>query len=259
MIRVTCAIIRNEENEILVVQRGENSDHPFKWEFPGGKQVAGETEEECIIREIKEELSMEIIIYGRLDNVEYNYGKKHILLIPFICDTLDELPHLSEHIAYKWQVPAGLTETDFSEADVIVAASYLKNINNEELKRDETPCYEESSFVDEDLRDMINRMISAREIEWIATSAIENQAILKKLLEYSCSGDQKLAFRSSWALTKVCDRDHEIVYPFLPSIIGLLRKLDNESAERSFLRIISMSDMTRDSKQVLWNTGRSLL
>ncbi len=249
MIRVTCAIIRNEENEVLVVQRGENCDHPFKWEFPGGKQIMGETEEDCIIREIKEELSMDIIIYGRLDNVEYNYGKKHILLIPFICDTLDELPHLSEHIAYKWQVPAGLIETDFSEADVIVAASYLKKVNNEEFKPAETPRYEESSFVDEDLRDMINRMISSKEIEWIATSAIENQAIFKKLLEYSYSGDQKLAFRSSWALSKVCDRDHEIVYPFLPPIIGSLQNLDNESAERSFLRIISMSDMPRVSKK----------
>ncbi len=62
MIDVTCAIIRNEENEILVVQRGESTDHPMKWEFPGGKLAPGETEEECIIREIQEELSIEIVI-----------------------------------------------------------------------------------------------------------------------------------------------------------------------------------------------------
>jgi len=37
MISVTCAVIRNEDNEVLVVQRGEKTDHPFKWEFPGGK------------------------------------------------------------------------------------------------------------------------------------------------------------------------------------------------------------------------------
>ncbi len=37
MINVTCAIIRNEDDEVLVVQRGEATDHPFKWEFPGGK------------------------------------------------------------------------------------------------------------------------------------------------------------------------------------------------------------------------------
>ncbi|HZY24320.1 MAG TPA: NUDIX domain-containing protein, partial [Bacteroidales bacterium] len=60
MLNVTCAVIRNEDNKILVVQRGEDSDHPFKWEFPGGKLDPEETEEECIIREIDEELSMEI-------------------------------------------------------------------------------------------------------------------------------------------------------------------------------------------------------
>ncbi|MBP1666519.1 MAG: mismatch repair protein MutT, partial [Bacteroidetes bacterium] len=55
MIDVTCAIIRNEENELLIVQRGEQSDHPYKWEFPGGKINEDESDEECIIREIKEE------------------------------------------------------------------------------------------------------------------------------------------------------------------------------------------------------------
>ncbi len=92
MLIVTCAVIRNEENEVLIVQRGEASDHPNKWEFPGGKLSENETEEDCIIREIGEELSMEIVICGRLPEVEHDYGTKQIRLIPFICDTLDELP-----------------------------------------------------------------------------------------------------------------------------------------------------------------------
>ena len=44
MIDVTCAIIRNEEYQVLIVQRGEKTDHPLKWEFPGGKVAPGETE-----------------------------------------------------------------------------------------------------------------------------------------------------------------------------------------------------------------------
>lgn len=92
MIIVTCAVIRNEENEILVVQRGEDTDHPLQWEFPGGKLSPEETEEECIIREIEEELSMEIVICGKLKEVQHDYGHKLIRLIPFICDTLDEIP-----------------------------------------------------------------------------------------------------------------------------------------------------------------------
>src|SRR5512140_576600 len=126
MIRVTCAIIRNEENDVLVVQRGEKSDHPSKWEFPGGKLQAWETEEECIIREIREELSMEIVICDRLEEVEYDYGIKKIRLIPFVCDTLGELPLLSEHISFKWLAQADLLKVDYSESDVIVARQYLE-------------------------------------------------------------------------------------------------------------------------------------
>ena len=128
MINVTCAVIRNEQNEILIVQRGEATDHPFKWEFPGGKLAHGESEEECVIREVEEELSMAIIICGQLTSVEYDYGHKQIKLIPFICNTLDELPFLSEHLAYKWIQATDLKSIDFCEADVIVAGEYLESL-----------------------------------------------------------------------------------------------------------------------------------
>lgn len=131
MISVTCAIIRNEDNEVLVVQRGEATDHPFKWEFPGGKLASEETEEECIIREVDEELSIDVVISGKLPEVEYDYGIKQIKLIPFICDTLDELPFLSEHLAYKWLPAMDLMSVDFSEADVFVAKSYLEKFKDQ--------------------------------------------------------------------------------------------------------------------------------
>ena len=126
MITVTCAVIRNEENEVLVVQRGEFTEHPLKWEFPGGKLIKGETEEECIIREIDEELSLDIVICGKLSDVVYDYGHKKIRLIPFICDTLDELPFLSEHADFRWLPAADLMSADYSEADVFVAKNYLE-------------------------------------------------------------------------------------------------------------------------------------
>ncbi len=131
MIRVTCAIIRNEDDEVLVVQKGPSTDHPLKWEFPGGKISRGETEEDCIIREIKEELSMTIVICGKLQTVEFDYGHKQIALIPFVCDTLDELPFLSEHISYKWLNVNDMLSVDYSEADVLVAKNYLGEIKIE--------------------------------------------------------------------------------------------------------------------------------
>jgi 8-oxo-dGTP diphosphatase len=243
MIKVTCAIIRNEDNEVLVVQRGEKTDHPFKWEFPGGKLKENETEEECIIREIQEELSIDIVICKRMSDTEYNYGHKQIKLIPFICDTLDELPLLSEHLAFKWLNRDGLKNVDFLEADVIVAAGYMKESESLETQDKAVSGSVQCTYNEEDLRSMIGSMMGIREAEWVAESAIGNNEILKKLFEYSFSDDRKLAFRASWTLSKVYEKYPENINPDLQMIIEAIDKLDNESVQRSFLRIISMSDL----------------
>lgn len=241
MLIVTCAIIRNEADEILVVQRGEATDHPFKWEFPGGKLIRGETEEECIIREVEEELSMEIVICTKLSEVEHDYGHKKIRLIPFICDTLDDMPILSEHIAYKWIEYKDLMTIDFSEADIHVAGNYLERQKTEKLKVDQNN-QPDNLTIDKDLRAIVNNMMSMPEAEWVAASAIENPAIFIKLYEYSFSSDKHLSFRASWTLSKVCDRYPDIINPYLPQIVDSLYKIENESTLRSFLRILSLSD-----------------
>jgi 8-oxo-dGTP diphosphatase len=246
MIKVTCAVIRNEEDEILVVQRGEATDHPFKWEFPGGKLNPGESEEDCIIREVDEELSMEIVIVGKLSAVHHDYGRKKINLIPFVCDTLDEIPFLSEHIAYRWVPGIELMSIDFSEADVFVADNYLKKTGSGKSNPDELSIPSLSSTYDDaDLQKVVNNMMGMKEAEWVAASAIENPAIFVKLFEYSYSSDQKLAFRASWTLTKVCDKYPEIIYPYLQQIVETLGGIENESTLRSFLRILSLSDLSK--------------
>jgi 8-oxo-dGTP diphosphatase len=248
MINVTCAIIRNEENEILVVQRGEKSDHPFKWEFPGGKLKENETEEECILREIREELSIDIVICKRISVTEYDYGNKQIRLIPFICDTLDDLPFLSEHIAYKWIDQTYLKNVDFSEADTIVADAYLKGTGLPEIHNEKALDPVQKAYNEEDLRSMVGNMMGLKEAEWLAESAIENGEILKKLLDYSFSDDKKLAFRASWTLSKVYDKYPDLIGSDLQLMISSLGKLDNESVQRSFLRMISMSDLNSISQ-----------
>jgi 8-oxo-dGTP diphosphatase len=245
MIAVTCAIIRNDENEILVVQRGKATDHPFKWEFPGGKLNVDESEEECIIREVKEELSMEIVICRKMAEVDHDYSHKKIRLIPFICDTLDEMPFLSEHVAYRWVDEKDLMTLDFSEADVFVAKDYLNRIKDEKSDNIQFNVQPDNNLADdEELQKIVNNMMSIKEAEWVATSAIENPAVFSKLYDYSLSSDKKLAFRASWTLTKVCDRFPEIIYPCLGQIVESLNKIDNESTLRSFLRIISRSDLS---------------
>jgi len=244
MIDVTCAIIRNEDNEVLIVQRGENTDHPFKWEFPGGKKNSNESEEECILREINEELSMDIVICGHLNPVIYDYGHKQVRLIPFICDTLNELPLLSEHIAFKWIVSEDLIDIDFSEADVFVAEQYLSGQDRSSVMKEKQISREQQLSVDDaDLQRMINSMLSLKEAEWVAASAIENPVVFDKLLEYSYSKERRLAFRASWIISKICDKFPELIYPHLPSIVESLPMFDNESVQRSFLRIISLGDI----------------
>jgi 8-oxo-dGTP diphosphatase len=245
MIDVTCAIIRNEDDEVLIVQRGENTDHPFRWEFPGGKISPGESREDCIIREISEELSMDVVICSPLKPVEYDYGYKQIRLIPYICDTLDELPLLSEHIGFKWISGYDLANVDFSEADVLVAEQYTGILQKPETVTETFSEIIQSESEDVALKQMINSMMSRQEAEWVANSATENPAIFNKLLEYSYSDDRKLAFRASWTLSKVCDQFPDLIYPHLSRIAESISRFDNESVQRSFLRIISQSDMTK--------------
>lgn len=116
MIEVSCAIIVCDD-QMLAVQRGLKSSHPLKWEFPGGKIQDGETAEECIIREIEEELTIEISIVAQLDAVEFDYGTKEINLIPFVCRIKNGQIALTEHVAKCWINPDNWQSLDWAAAD----------------------------------------------------------------------------------------------------------------------------------------------
>ncbi len=116
MLKVTCAIIV-KQNEILVTQRGGNTDHPFQWEFPGGKINQNETAADCITREINEELGIEIRILDLMIPVQHDYGFRKIELIPFICEIQSGSIKLTEHIDFKWISIENLEQIDLSDAD----------------------------------------------------------------------------------------------------------------------------------------------
>jgi hypothetical protein len=100
---------------------------------------------------------------------------------------------------------------------------------------------------DKELQKMIQSMMSAQEADWIASSAIDNPVFVAKLLTYSYGDDRKLSFRASWTLSRVFDKNPEMIQPYLEDIVEKLNSLDNESTQRSFLRIISLADITRIS------------
>lgn len=125
MIDVTCAIILKED-KILVTQRSKRMNLPLKWEFPGGKIEENETAANCIKREIKEELNLEIELIEKLDSKRFNYESFTINLIPFVSKILTGEIALVEHNDYKWLTREELINLDWAPADISVLYSFLK-------------------------------------------------------------------------------------------------------------------------------------
>lgn len=121
---VTCAIIIFN-NQTLVVQRNENMDLPLKWEFPGGKIERGESEEDCIKREIREELNIELELISRLTPSRYDYPSISVQLIPFLAKYVQGELKLSEHKQYLLLSKDKLEKLDWAEADIPILAEYL--------------------------------------------------------------------------------------------------------------------------------------
>lgn len=124
-INVTCAIII-KENKILVTQRSETMKLPLKWEFPGGKLEENESEIECIKREIKEEINIEIDVLKRLTNSIYDYGTFKINLIPFLANYISGDIVLAEHRDFKLLEKSELLNLDWAEADIPIVEEFLK-------------------------------------------------------------------------------------------------------------------------------------
>ena len=99
-IEVVAAIIC-KDGKIFATQRGYG-DFKDWWEFPGGKMEPGEAPEEALKREIREEISTEIIVEKHLHTVEYDYPKFHLTLHCYICSLVSEALHLNEHEAARW-------------------------------------------------------------------------------------------------------------------------------------------------------------
>jgi 8-oxo-dGTP diphosphatase len=126
MLSVTCAIIVFGE-KILVTQRSASMTLPLKWEFPGGKIQEGESEEECILRELKEELSIDVRIMKRLTCSEFHYDTFSITLIPFLVAYLGGEIQLSEHKEAKWLVKEELISLNWAAADIPILNELLQS------------------------------------------------------------------------------------------------------------------------------------
>ncbi|TXE08707.1 (deoxy)nucleoside triphosphate pyrophosphohydrolase [Gelidibacter salicanalis] len=126
--RVTCAIIQFD-SKILAVQRSAQMKLPLKWEFAGGKIEPGESEVDCIKREVLEELNINIEVKKRLTPVTHAYPDFKIELIPFIADYVSGELKLKEHADYVLADKEALLQLDWAEADIRVVRE-LKEYKN---------------------------------------------------------------------------------------------------------------------------------
>ena len=114
-VKVVAAIIIHDQ-KIFATQRGYGE---FKdgWEFPGGKIEQGETSQEALVREIKEELDTEIEVKDFLETVEYDYPNFHLSMDCFFCTIKSGKLVLKEHEAAKWLTVDTLDSVNWLPAD----------------------------------------------------------------------------------------------------------------------------------------------
>ena len=130
-IEVVAAVIRRGD-EIFATQRGYGEFKDW-WEFPGGKMEAGETTQQALKREIKEELDAEINVGDLLQTVEWDYPTFHLTMHCFWCTLSGEALHLNEHEAAAWLNKDTLHSVKWLPADEGVLTEIEKELHEHSL------------------------------------------------------------------------------------------------------------------------------
>ena len=127
-IEVVAAIICKGDT-IFATQRGYG-DFKDWWEFPGGKMELGETPEEALVREIREELSTEISVDKFLYTVDYDYPVFHLTMHCYMCSLLCDALHLNEHEAARWLKADEIHSVNWLPADEDLLPMIVKELHS---------------------------------------------------------------------------------------------------------------------------------
>ncbi|MCD8118426.1 MAG: (deoxy)nucleoside triphosphate pyrophosphohydrolase [Lachnospiraceae bacterium] len=125
-VKVVAAVIRHED-KIFATQRGYG-EYKDGWEFPGGKVEAGETPQQALVREIREELDTVIAVGAKIDTVEYDYPTFHLSMDCFWAEVISGDLVLREHEAARWLVKEELYSVDWLPADITLISEIEKHM-----------------------------------------------------------------------------------------------------------------------------------
>lgn len=122
-VHVACAIIERD-GMVLSALRSASMSLPLRWEFPGGKIEPGEGREECLRRELVEEMGVQIEVGRPLTPATHGYPSFDVTLYPYVCSIVSGDIILHEHSAITWLSPEKMLELEWADADLPVILEY---------------------------------------------------------------------------------------------------------------------------------------
>lgn len=125
VIDVVCAVIESDDGLVLACQRADDRHLGGLWEFPGGKVEDGESANEALVREIREELDIEIQTLSELRPVVWEYEERTIQLHPYRCKIVSGEPRALEHKEIAWSKLEELDQYEWAGADLTIVRELM--------------------------------------------------------------------------------------------------------------------------------------
>ncbi len=129
MVQVVVGVIPNAHKEILVTQRPSQKSYSGYWEFPGGKKEENESAYQALVRELKEELDIEVLAAEPWRKIKYVYPEKIVELDLWIVAHFKRTPKGMEQQAFQWVALDQLAEIDFLPANKLILAEVVKRFS----------------------------------------------------------------------------------------------------------------------------------